>query len=109
MNSTVPNVIGMTETQAKDALIGYTIQVEFQKDTSKADGVVLKQSLASGTSVKKGSTIVLTINDLSGSENENTNNTTDPSKNTTTNTETNTTTNTTTNTNKNETSATNSI
>lgn len=109
MNSTVPNVIGMTETQAKDALIGYTIQVEFQKDTSKADGVVLKQSLASGTSVKKGSTIVLTINDLSGSENENTNNTTDPSKNTTTNTETNITTNTTTNTNKNETSATNSI
>ena len=64
-----------------------------------------KQSLASGTSVKKGSTIVLTINDLSGSENENTNNTTDPVQNTTTNTETNTTTNT----NKNETSATNSI
>ncbi len=64
MNSKVPNVVGKTETQAKDALIGFEIQVIFDTDTTKADGVVLDQSLKAGESVKKGSKITLTINDL---------------------------------------------
>lgn len=94
MNSVVPNVVGKTETQAKDELIGYTIQIEFEKDTLKANGIVLKQSLTAGSSVKKGSTIILTINDLSTSEGENTiNPPTDPSQNTITNTTTGNTTN----------------
>lgn len=89
MNLVVPNVVGKTETQAKDELIGYTIQIEFENDTSKANGIVLKQSLTAGSSVKKGSTIILTINDLSTSEGENTiNPPTDPSQNTITNTTT---------------------
>ena len=65
MNSVVPNVIGKTETQAKDELIGYAIQVVFEQDLTQANGIVLKQSLNPGDTVKKGSTIVLTINDLS--------------------------------------------
>ena len=64
MNSVVPNVVGKTETQAKDELKGFDIQVVFDTDTSKVDGVVLAQSLKAGESVKKGSKITLTINDL---------------------------------------------
>ena len=104
MNVVVPNVVGKTETQAKDELIGYTIQIEFEKDTSKANGIVLKQSLTAGSSVKKGSTIILTINDLSTSEGGNTiNPPTDPSQNTITNTTTGNTTG------KNEIANTNSV
>lgn len=64
MNSVVPNVVGKTETEAKDALIGFEIQVIFDTNKSKADGIVLEQSLKAGESVKKGSKITLTINDL---------------------------------------------
>lgn len=80
----VTNVIGKTETAAKDDLIGLTVKVVFGEDKSKANGVVLKQSISAGTSVKKGTTITLTINAIttSGGDNpeENTNtitNTTD--------------------------------
>lgn len=82
MNSVVPNVVGKTEAEAKDELRGFTIQVVFDKNILKPDGVVLKQSLKAGESVKKGSTIVLTINERHSSNNgdddpnnENTNNT----------------------------------
>ena len=64
MNSVVPNVVGKTDTEAKDALLGFNVQVVFDTDTSKADGVVLSQSLKAGETVKKGSTITITVNDL---------------------------------------------
>ncbi len=63
----VANVIGKTETVAKDALIGLNINVTFAEDKSKANGVVLKQSLAEGTSVKKGTSITITINNITSS------------------------------------------
>ena len=64
MNAVVPNVIGKTEAAAKDELKGFVINVVYSKDKSKADGIVLKQSLKVGDSVKKGSSITLTINDI---------------------------------------------
>ena len=63
-NIVVPNVIGKTETQAKDELREFSIQVVFGKDTTKPNGVVLKQSLSAGQSVVKGAKITLTINDI---------------------------------------------
>ena len=63
----VPNVIGKTETAAKDALIGLNVKVIFEEDTSKTNGVVLKQSIAAGTSVDKKTTITLTINNITTS------------------------------------------
>ena len=64
MNSKVPSVVGKSETEAKDELRGFEIQVVFETDKTKADGIVLKQSLKAGSLVEKGSTIVLTINDF---------------------------------------------
>lgn len=52
----------------------------FQKDKSKANGVVLKQSLSAGTKAKKGSTITLTINELKSSPSEPENNITNTTK-----------------------------
>ena len=84
VNAIVPNVLGKTETAAKDELTAFTVRVIFAEDTSKANGVVLKQSLTAGSSVKKGTTITLTINDISTSggddsnSNTNTENTTNP-------------------------------
>lgn len=63
----VENVIGKTETAAKDALIGLNVKVIFEEDTSKTNGVVLKQSIAAGTSVDKKTTITLTINNITTS------------------------------------------
>lgn len=88
---TITNLIGKTETEAKDALTGLTVKVVFTEDKSKPDGVVLKQSLSAGTKAKKGSTITLTINEIKTSPSEpeesdtNTANTTkpDPDENTT--------------------------
>lgn len=81
-NITVENVIGKTETAAKDALMGLTVKVAFAEDTSKANGVVLRQSLSAGTSVKKGTPITITVNNITtsgGNEPEpNTNTTTKP-------------------------------
>lgn len=64
MNSTVPNVVGKTEADAKVELRGFNIQIVYQEDTSKENGVVLRQSIKAGTSVAKGSKITLTVNSI---------------------------------------------
>lgn len=64
MNSTVPNVVGKTEADAKVELRGFSIQIVYQEDTSKENGVVLRQSIKAGTSVAKGSKITLTVNSI---------------------------------------------
>lgn len=69
MTLTVPDVLGKTETQAKDELRGFKISIIFGNDPSKANGVVLKQSLKAGESVDKGANITLTINEISGGDN----------------------------------------
>ena len=62
--SVVPDVIGKTESEAKKTLEaqGFTVSVTTSEDSSKANGIVLKQSLDSGKSVEKGSSITITVN-----------------------------------------------
>lgn len=69
MTSVVPNVVGKTETEAKDELRGYNILVVFEDDPTQENGIVLKQSLQPGESVKKGATITITVNETSGGNN----------------------------------------
>ncbi len=61
---TIPNVVGKTEAQAKTALAGLNIQVIYETHSDKANGTVLRQSLAEGTKVDKGVSIVITVNEL---------------------------------------------
>lgn len=63
MGLKVPNVIGKTETEAKDELKGFTVLVVFDTNKSKENGIVLRQSLRAGDSVKKGATITITVNE----------------------------------------------
>ncbi len=62
--ATVPDVIGKTQSEAKSTLEaqGFVVSVVTSEDSSKASGVVLKQSLDSGKSVEKGSSITITVN-----------------------------------------------
>lgn len=62
MGLKVPNIIGMTETEAKDELKGFTVLVVFDTKKSKENGIVLRQSLKAGEYVKKGATITITVN-----------------------------------------------
>ncbi len=60
----VPDVIGKSQDEAKKSLEtqGFTVTVVNSEDSSKENGVVLKQSLDSGMSVEKGSSITITVN-----------------------------------------------
>ena len=62
--ATVPDVVGKTQDEAKKTLEaqGFVVTVTNAEDSSKASGVVLKQSLDSGKSVEKGSSITITVN-----------------------------------------------
>ena len=64
MGVTVPNVVGKTEAEARQALSGLTITVVYETDSTKANGVVLKQSVAEGTALKKGDAITITVNEV---------------------------------------------
>ena len=61
---TVVNVVGKTEAAAKVALAGLSIQVIEGHDSTKANGIVISQSLTAGTKVEKGVKIVITVNKL---------------------------------------------
>ena len=62
--ATVPDVIGKTQADAKKALeaLGFVVTVTTSEDSSKDSGIVLKQSIDSGKSVEKGSSITITVN-----------------------------------------------
>lgn len=64
MTIVVENVIGKTVSEAKKALSGLTVQIVYTSDSSKPDGVVLEQNISEGTKLKKGGTIILTVNDI---------------------------------------------
>ena len=63
---TVPGVVGKSQDEAKKALqdLGFVVTVTNAEDSSKENGVVLKQSLDEGQSVEKGSAITITVNKL---------------------------------------------
>lgn len=65
--SLVPNVVGKTEAEAKKLIeeAGLTLATTlYSEETSKDDGVVLKQSLDAGETVEKGSNITITVNKI---------------------------------------------
>ena len=66
----VPDVIGKSQDEAKKILAeaGFNVKTTTSEDSSKATGIVLKQSLDVGTSVEKGSDITITINSFEASK-----------------------------------------
>lgn len=60
----VVSVTGQNEATAKTTLtgLGLKVNVAYEEDTSKADGIVLKQSLEGGKTVDEGTTITITVN-----------------------------------------------
>ena len=62
--ASVPDVIGNSEADAKKSLeaLGFVVATTTAEDSSKATGVVLKQSIDSGKSVEKGTSITITVN-----------------------------------------------
>lgn len=63
---TMENVIGSKEADAKTKLTkkGFEVDVVYEEDTSKDDGIVLKQSIDIGKEVKDGSKVTLTVNKI---------------------------------------------
>ena len=63
---TMEHVIGETEEDAKETLtdIGFEVEVVYEEDTSKDDGVVLRQSIDVGTTVDDGTKVTLTVNKI---------------------------------------------
>ena len=61
---TVQSVVGQTEANARAALEGQGLKVTvtYEEDTSRDNGVVLKQSINSGTTVNEGTSITITVN-----------------------------------------------
>lgn len=62
MNVTVQNVVGKTQAEAKRILNGLKIQVVYESSPNQENGIVLKQSINEGESVKKDTQIILTVN-----------------------------------------------
>ena len=62
----VVSVIGQSEANAKKTLgdLGLKVNVAYDEDTSKDNGVVLKQSLEAGKVVDEGTSITITVNKL---------------------------------------------
>ena len=68
--TTVPGVIGKKEEDAKSSLTGTNLKVEvaYEEDTSKDNGVVLKQSIDAGKTVEEGTTVTITVNKITESK-----------------------------------------
>ena len=62
----VPGVVGKSENSAKTELENAKLKVEvvYEEDKSKSDGVVLKQSVAVSEVVDEGTTVTLTVNKI---------------------------------------------
>ena len=63
---TMTNVVGESEADAKKELtdLGFEVNVEYDEDSSKQNGVVLEQSISSGATVDDGSEVTLTVNKI---------------------------------------------
>ena len=64
---TVPDLLGKTEEEAKKLIKDNGLKLKTTataEDTTKDDGVVIKQSLEAGTEVEKDSSITITVNVL---------------------------------------------
>ncbi len=63
---TMPSVIGKTEQAAKSELegLGLKVTIGYEENTSKDNGIVLKQSVTNGTVIEEGTTVTITVNKL---------------------------------------------
>ena len=61
---TMTSVIGKTESDAKSTIegLGLKANIEYTEDSSKENGIVLKQSVNSGTTIEEGTTVTITVN-----------------------------------------------
>ena len=68
--ATVPSVVGKSQDEAKKTLqdLGFVVTVTNTEDSSKENGVVLKQSLDEGQSVEKRAAITITVNTYEASK-----------------------------------------
>ena len=68
---TVVSVIGQSEANAKSTLegLGLKVNVAYEEDTAKDNGVVLKQSIDSGKKIDEGTTITITVNKVAETKN----------------------------------------
>lgn len=65
--SIVPNLVGKTEEEAKKEIEESGLKLTTtltSEDTTKNNGIVLKQSLEAGSTVEKGSNITITVNKI---------------------------------------------
>ena len=62
----VVSVIGQAEANAKSSLegLGLKVNVSYEEDNTKDNGVVLKQSIEAGKEIDEGTTITITVNKL---------------------------------------------
>lgn len=62
----VPNVLGKTETDAKNALeaLGLTVSVKYSEDKTKSNGVVIAQSYPQNQTLKQGTLVEITVNKI---------------------------------------------
>ena len=62
----VTSVLYKDEETAKQTLtsLGLTVNVEYEEDRTRGNGVVLKQSIASGETVDEGTAVTITVNKL---------------------------------------------
>lgn len=60
----VPSVIGASESDARNSLAGLNLQinVSYEQDESKSDGVVTTQNPAAGSTIKEGQTVNVIVN-----------------------------------------------
>ena len=68
---TVVGVIGQIEANAKKALegLGLKVNVSYDEDSSKDNGIVLKQSIEAGKEIDEGTGITITVNKLAEKKN----------------------------------------
>lgn len=66
VNTTVPSVVGKTQDQATSELTAAKLKVNVvnEEDTTKENGVVLKQSVDAGKTVEEGTTVTITVNKI---------------------------------------------
>ena len=62
----VPSVVNKSETDARNELTGLGLKVEitYEENTNKSDGLVISQSVNPNKTVKEGTTITLSVNKL---------------------------------------------
>ena len=63
----VPSVVEKSEDEAKKALtnLGLTANVSYEEDTSKNNGIVLRQNTETGTEVEEGTSVAIVVNKIS--------------------------------------------